>query len=206
MPHPLHPFIAAARAKGSSDEFITHLLTESGWPEARVLQAFTELYAEGGAAIPAAPAGRREAARDAFYYLLAFATLGTWTISLGSMLFVFIERAFPDPTSYSTGDSSVAVQIASLIIALPVYLLVSRTIGRDLQRTPEKAESGVRKWLTYIALFVAAGVVIGDLITFLAYLIDGELTVRFALKVLSVLAIAGGVFGFYFAEMRRTHA
>src|SRR2546422_4461891 len=42
----------------------------------------------------------------------------------------------------------------------------------------ERAESGVRKWLTYIALLITAGALIGDVITFLAYFLRGELSVR----------------------------
>ena len=88
-------------------------------------------------------------------------------------------------------------------MAFPIYLLVQWFILGDLHAHPENCESGVRKWLTYIALFLAAGVVIGDLITFLAYFLRGELTVRFVLKVITVLVIAGGVFWYYLASLRQ---
>jgi hypothetical protein len=64
-----------------------------------------------------------------------------------------------------------------------------------LQLHPEKLESSVRKWLTYI--------VIGDLITFLTYFLRGELTTRFIAKVTTVLVIAGGVFWYYFGSLRK---
>lgn len=207
--HPLHHFILAARKQGGSDAFIAQLLISSGWPEERVHRAFIELYAGSDAVIPDAPAGRREAARDAFYYLVSFMTLAIWTFALAFLCFVLIERAFPlaGYGEYSgLSGESLSWQIASIIIALPIYLLVSAAIGRELERTPEKAESGIRKWLTYVALFFAAGTVIGDLITFLTWLLDGDITVRFVLKTLTVLVIAGGVFTYYFLEMRRTAA
>ncbi len=204
MPHALHSFILAARAKGATDDFLRSLLVAEGWPEARVNGAFKELYvAETGQDIPASPASVHEAARDAFFYLLAFTTLGIWSISLGSMLFVFINRAYPDTTHRYMSTVGISVELASIIVALPIFFIVSRLIGNDLLATPEKLESGVRKWITYVALFFAAGVAIGDLITFLATLLDGDLTARFVLKVLTVLLIAGGIFWHYLTEARR---
>jgi len=72
-----------------------------------------------------------------------------------------------------------------------------------LQLHPEKLESSVRKWLTYIALLIAAGIVVGDLITFLTYFLRGELTARFVARVATVLLIAGGVFWYYFGSLRK---
>jgi uncharacterized protein YacL len=94
--------------------------------------------------------------------------------------------------------------LACVIIAFPVYLWITRAILRELQLHPEKLESSVRKWLTYIALLIAAGVVIGDLIAFLTYFLRGELTARFFAKIAAVLLIAGGVFWYYFGSLRKT--
>ena len=87
--------------------------------------------------------------------------------------------------------------MASLIIAYPVYLLIMRMLIRGVQTSPEKLDSGVRKWLTYIALLIASSTVIGDLITFLSHFLRGELTTHFVLRVLTVFVIAGGVFWYY---------
>lgn len=87
--------------------------------------------------------------------------------------------------------------MASLIVAYPVYLMVMRILIRGVKDRPEKLDSGVRKWLTYIALLIASATAIGDLITFLSYFLRGELTVHFILKVLTVIIIAGGVFWYY---------
>jgi branched-subunit amino acid transport protein len=93
--------------------------------------------------------------------------------------------------------------LACVIIAFPVYLWVTRSILRQMQLHPEKLASSVRKWLTYIALLIAACIVIGDLITFLTYFLGGELTTRFVAKVTTVLVIAGGVFWYYFGSLRK---
>jgi hypothetical protein len=57
--------------------------------------------------------------------------------------------------------------------------------------------------LTYITLFVAAGVLIGDLISLVFNFLGGELTVRFVLKVLTVGVIAGTIFGHYLWDLRK---
>jgi len=52
-------------------------------------------------------------------------------------------------------------------------------------------------------LFVAAGFLIGDLVTLIYSLLEGELSSRFVLKVLVVGAIAGAVFTYYLRDLRR---
>jgi hypothetical protein len=103
---------------------------------------------------------------------------------------------------YGVPSYRISGSLASIIVAFPVYLLAMRFILRDLSAHREKHESGVRRWLTYIALFLASGIVTGDLITFLAFFLRGDLTARFALKVFTVLVIAGGVFWYYLASLK----
>jgi hypothetical protein len=155
-----------------------------------------------------APAGRKSTtpAKDAFFYLLSFATLATWTLAVGSICFILIENWIPDPLArhnYSTPMlSQMPGELAAVIVTFPIYLLVMRVILSETRRAPEKLDSGVRKWLTYLALLIAAGVMIGDVITFLTYFLKGELTARFLSKVAVTLAISGGVFWYYFGSLR----
>ncbi len=206
MPHTdLQPFIDAAKERGAGDEFLASLLTRRGWPSADVYQALGDWWERTtGVAVP----GRRgaaENARDAFLYLLAFSTLATWACALGSLWFRLIERWLPDvvmnPYLYNF-RSTVTWQMASILVALPIYLFVMRLILRETRANPERVESGVRKWLTYIALLLAATGVVGDLICFVDYFLTGEITVRFVLKCAIVLAICGGIFWYYLGFLR----
>jgi len=43
---------------------------------------------------------------------------------------------------------------------------------------------------------------IGDIVTFLAYYLRGELSSRFAAKVAATLLISGGVFWYYLSSLR----
>ncbi len=71
---------------------------------------------------------------------------------------------------------------------------MSRLIARDIAADPNKRYSKVRRWLTYLTLFFASGIIIGDVITLLYNLLGGEITIRFLLKALVVAFIAGTVF------------
>lgn len=206
----LYEFIERAKTGGVSEESLVGILTARGWPEKEVYEALAAHYERvTGAEIPRR-GGAGTAAKDAFFYLLVFATLATWTIGLGSVAFTLIDRLLAD-TLFSTGYNyqgydtySIAGALASILVAFPIYLLVSRTIVREGRSDPEKLNSPVRKWLTYMALVIAAGVFIGDLITALTYLLRGEITSRFLAKALVVLLISGGVFFHYFGGLRKT--
>ncbi|HBY59230.1 MAG TPA: hypothetical protein DEH78_05380 [Solibacterales bacterium] len=202
-------FLAAAKQKGASDEIVIALLKERGWPEKEIYAAIARYYErETGVAIPARR-GVSESAKDAFLYLLSFSTLATWTGSLAALLFALIETSFPDraldyPQRFRLAN--VSGQLAAIIVAFPIYAGVVLAIGRDLERSPAKALASVRRWLCYLALLIAAAFVVGDLITFLNFFLRGELTVRFVLKVLTVLVIAGGVFWFYYSSLKEDEA
>ena len=79
---------------------------------------------------------------------------------------------------------------------------MSRLMNRETMVDPTKRMSPVRRWLTYLTLFIAASVLIGDVTTLVYSLLGGELTTRFVLKVLVVAAIAGTVFWFYVSDLR----
>ncbi|PSR17780.1 hypothetical protein C8255_10805 [filamentous cyanobacterium CCP3] len=202
-------FILLARDRGATDEFISKLLRDYGWPSREVERAFFELY-EGlvGRPIPTPRGASGELARDAFFYLLAFVTLGVWIQALGEMAFIFINHLIPDSLNNTYGDPSwqVAFALARLIVAYPVYLVLMRQINRDLAAHHEKYFSGVRKWLTYLTLLVAALIAIGAVIAFLTSFLRGELTPRFLLKALVVLVLDGGVLWYYFDWIRRKPA
>ncbi len=206
-PAELQKFLDAARTQGLPDQTIVALLRGRGWPEEEVYRALADHYeSRNGSEVPLYK--RSGTAKDAFLYLLSFGTLTTWTLALGSIMFTVIDRWIKDPLQpagyYSYGGYyQIADSLASIIIAFPVYLVVMRFILREVANHPEKLESPVRKWLTYIALLIAAAVVVGDLIFFLTYFLRGELTARFVAKVSVVLVIAGGIFWYYFGALRK---
>jgi len=207
----IYEFIERAKAGGASEQSLLGILMARGWPEKEIYSALATHYERTtGLEIPPRE-GAGTAAKDAFFYLLIFSTLGTWTIGLGALAFTLIDRWLADTlfsTAYYQGYDmySAAASMASVLVAFPIYLLVSRAVLRDEAVHPEKLSSPVRKWLTYMALVIAACVFIGDLIAALTYFLRGEITSRFLAKALVVLVISGGVFFYYFGGLKRSEA
>lgn len=143
--------------------------------------------------------------RDLFIHLLAIAALYGSVVSILTLLFQYINVSFPDTLDfYYTGAvDSIRWAASALIVLFPVYLFLMVMLERDNARHPEKREFKVRKWLVYFTLFISAITIIVDLITLLYNFLGGELTIHFALKIISVLVVAVAVFGFYFWDLRR---
>ena len=200
----IHTFVKEALSRNIPKQEIQEALRKANWQDDEI-KAALGLYADVAFPIPVPKRKPYGAAREAFIYLVLFLCLYISAFSFGSLLFHFINRWIPDAIrSYESGDlSAVRMSVASLIVAFPVYLWLSSIAAAAIRRDPERKGSKVRKWLTYITLFVAAGVIIGDLITLLFNLLGGELTARFMLKVLSVLLIAGLIFGYYLWDLRQ---
>ena len=202
----LQQFVRESLARGIARPAIGERLREAGWrPEE--IEAGLAAFADVEFPVPVPRRRPYLSAREAFLYLVLFATLYTSAFNVGAVLFGLIERWLRDPSAPWESARAVAEAVrgptAGLIIAFPIFLMLSRGIGRSIEREPEKRGSKIRKWLTYITLFVAAMVLIGDLTFLVSRLLSGELPLRVALKVATVFAIAGTVFGHYLGELRR---
>ncbi len=144
-------------------------------------------------------------ARDVFAYLLTFVMLYIGVVSFIALLWQIINVQFPDPALFYYQGSYDAMRnaIASLIVVWPVFLLMSRFIHKDISAHHEKADIWVRRWLTYLTIFVAAVTMIIDLITLINTFLNGELTLPFVLKALTVVLVAGAVLGYEFWDLKR---
>jgi len=145
--------------------------------------------------------------RDVFMYLLAIITLVASCIAWGSVLFDMVNVYLPDVTQagswyFQSILSSLRMGLATLIIVFPIFVWLTRTLNKDLEISPERRESIIRKWLLYFTLFVAALFVIGDLVSVLRSFLNGELTTRFLIKSVIILAIAGSAFSYYLSYLR----
>lgn len=201
----LELFVREALAAGQARPAIEAALAHAGWPVEQVRDAL-DAYADVPFAVPVPKPRPYLSAREAFLYLVLFATLYISAYHLGSLLFDLLNRALPDPADMRFEvvqlGTSMRWSVASLVVAFPVFLFVARLLGHELARNPVKRLSAVRRWLTYITLFLAAGIVIGDLIAAVYNVLGGETTLRFTLKVLVVGAIAGTVFAYYLLDLR----
>lgn len=198
-------FVREALAKGETREAIDSALTAAGWPQEQIRSALN-VYADVGFPVPVPKPRPYLSAREAFLYLTLFTTLYLSAYHLGSLLFRLIEQAWPDPADNEFMlmqlDSSMRWSTASVIIAFPVFLFLAHYLGKELARSPAKRQSAVRRWLTYLTLFLAAVVLIVDMITLVNNVLGGELSLRFLLKVVVAALIAGTIFGYYLWDLR----
>lgn len=203
----LKSFIEHARKKGMDHQTIRMLLLSAGWKEKDIAQALTEQELEMPVPMPPDAGG----ARDAFFHLLMFVSFFTTAISSVTLMFSYINRWFPDAAFnenyYGTTDNSgIRWGLASLIVAFPLFIWISRILHREMSQHVEKSSSGIRRWLTYLTLFIAAATLMGDVITLVFFLLNGELTVRFMLKVLVILYVAGAGFYYFYRSMKLSPA
>lgn len=151
----------------------------------------------------------RTSPKDFFLHLLAIVLLYVSVGAFLSLVFSYINIQLPDALSYGyerTAEfASIRWTTAILIVVFPVHILCMWLLYRDMKQEPEKAELRVRKWLLYFTLFLAALLQIGDLIALIYNFLNGEITMRFLLKVVAVLAVAGAVFGYELWDLRRTN-
>lgn len=199
----LDTFVREALIRGQSRQAIEQALAAAGWTEAQTRDVLSA-YADVDFPVPVPRPRASLSAREAFLYLVLFASLYYAAFHVGSLLFDLINFAFPDAAAgRGYFDSSMRWSTASVIIAFPVFALLARHLARETERQPIKRLSPVRRWLTYLTLFLAAVALICDVTTLVYNLLGGELSMRFVLKVLVVGVIAGGVFGYYLWDLRR---
>ena len=144
--------------------------------------------------------------KDVFMNLLTVIGLYVVVVSFGALVFQLINTYFPDPLEASWGNfarESLRWPLSVLVIVFPLYIWLTSYGEKDLLKNPLKRELQTRKWLLYFTLFAAAIVIVIDLITLIFRFLEGELTVRFLLKVITVLLIAAAVFLYYAWNVRK---
>jgi len=202
----LETFVRDAFMRGHTRPQVSQALLAAGWSEEQI-RGVLDGWADVDFPLPVPRPRASLSAREAFVYLLLFSTLYFFSWNLGSLLFKLIEHALPDAADARWQvlqlGPSIRWSISALVIAFPLFAFLSHRVSVDVVRNPIKRLSPVRRWLTYLTLFVAASVLVGDLTTLVYNLLGGELSLRFGLKVLTVALIAGTVFGWYLWDLRR---
>ncbi len=204
MTNSLNTFIAHATSKGMDLQTVRLLLLSAGWKEKDISSALASETLDMPVPVPSDGGG----ARDAFFHLLTFTTLYATVIATIVLVFTYINRYFPDAANgmsdiYANSDASgIRWSLAVVMVSFPLFAFLSRVLHRELILHPEKLASGIRKWLTYLTLFVTACTLIGDVITLFFYLLNGELSMRFILKIIAILVLSGMPFWYYFSVVR----
>lgn len=146
-----------------------------------------------------------------FWFLTQFFALGVTAFSTGGLWFQFINKWFPTEIIYGQAmqpfsQNVLKMQIASLLVAVPVFVILSILIRRALSSGLLDVANKVRLWITYIILFATVAIAVGDLIRITFSLLNGDFTARFLLKAGVVLIIVCWTFVYYWLEIRSAKA
>ena len=195
-------FVEASLAQGLSKAKIAQALKTGGWSD-REIESALQAFSDVNFPVPVPRKKASNSPREAFFYLTLFTSLYIWTWALGALLFQFSNIAFPLP-SESANDffGEIRWATASIVAAFPVFLFMQHIIRREMEKDPGLGISPIRRWLTYLTLFVAVAVLLTDLIFLVLRLLEGDLTSRFLLKVVITGSLSGGVILHYLKELR----
>lgn len=145
--------------------------------------------------------------KEVFLHLLTIVTLYASAASFLVLLFQYVNLFIPDVLEAGmyageSAEAGVRWSLATLVVVFPLYIFVTWILGKRSQSDHSFREMRIRKWLVYFTLFAAALILAGDVVALIFRFLEGELTQRFILKVLSVFFVAGSVFGYYLWDMR----
>lgn len=145
--------------------------------------------------------------KDFFMYLGTAVALYASAGALLAILFSIINALFPDAlfpqymSSWAT--SGMRFAMSTLLVAFPLYIVLSWLIRKDIAKDIQKYQLSIRKWFVYFTLFIAGATVAGDVIALVNTYLGGEISARFIWKMLSVFVVAGVIFAYYFYDLRR---
>jgi len=127
-----------------------------------------------------------------------------------SVLYInFIKLLLPDSINdtYYTVQSIADIirfSIAVLIVAVPLLIVVARTLGNYYRSNHDIAESNLKKWLGYLTLFVTGATISITIISVVWALLSGDLLMRFVWEAFSVIVISGVLFMYYYSDVKKT--
>ena len=129
----LDVFVRDALLRGQDKAEISKALLSAGWREEQIRGALGA-WADTPFVVPVPRPRASVSAREAFLYLVMFATLYFFAYHLGSLLFDLINRVWPDPAQagFERFGSSMRWATAAILISFPVFAYVSHYVARDV--------------------------------------------------------------------------
>jgi hypothetical protein len=129
-------------------------------------------------------------------------------VAFFNLAFEVLNKKFPDVlnATYQYGYSSyqfdnARTYLAMLIIMFPAFLVLAYFWKRKQKRGIGEYDEVIRKWLSYVIIFLSILIAIIDLIILVRYFVSGEITIRFILKVLIALVGAKLVLLYFIPEV-----
>jgi len=150
--------------------------------------------------------GMNETPRHFALQLGALIALYASIASLITLLFRGSTLTLPDPAdSYwqaSSAQESMRFAFAALLIFFPTYLGLTRTVNVIRRRDTHGEYLGLTRWLIYLSLLLGGGIILGDAVAVLYSWLNGELTLRFFLKSITLAGIVTVAFTYYLLDAK----
>ncbi len=196
----LAAFVGEALGQGRSRADVAAALKDAGWQDREVVRAM-QAWAEGPFQPPVPRPQSHVSARDAFFHGLLLVALGTVVWSVNALGFDVINLALRDASEEQNYGywrlSDVRWWVAVLIVATPALIWLDRRIAAEMLFDPSRRRSAMARWFGHLTLFIALLVLAGDAVTVIYSVLNGEMTLRFALKAGLVALTAGLVLAYY---------
>ncbi|MDO5648139.1 DUF5671 domain-containing protein [Paracoccus sp. (in: a-proteobacteria)] len=185
-------FTQRALADGHDPARIRAALLDAGWTGPEVDTALSGWRVSPD--LPPVPVPRTYvSAREAAIYALLVVALAMVCFHVVSLGFAVIDAWVPDATeTVWRGDSSMRFSVAALVAFLPVFLWLDRRMARRAVEAESRRHSPARRSFASLTVFVAALVLLGDVVAAVYALLTGDLSARFLAKVLLV-AVTGAL-------------
>ncbi len=155
---------------------------------------------------PVQTINKQHGAKTLFWYFSLFWTMGVTAFATGTVWFQVINKFLPKEISYAVNpvfnQYAIKGAIAALIVGAPAFFLFAWLIRRAIDRDEIQLKKGARQWVGYLILFIVVATALGDIITTVLTWLNGDFTIRFLLKGLTILLITGWIFTYFWLSLR----
>lgn len=187
----LSDYVRTALAEGRSPDDIRGALDAAGWKPSEITQALNAWAVQdgpsGGTVVPRPI--RSNAARDALFYAMLFVCFAVISSNVLTLAFMQLNLWLPEPgdsRNYSRFAEVLRWCMAALIVFAPAFGWLDRSDRRATLSDPARQHGAVRRWLSALALLGAVLTLMGDALFLIYTWLDGQMSLRFALKSLVV--------------------
>lgn len=143
-----------------------------------------------------------------FLHLFVIVMLYMTVVNFLILIFQSINLLIPDPLVSGgyyiiASHGMIRFAIAAMVVAFPLLIWLTWLMNKYSAKNPAIGEMKIKKVLTYLTIFAAGLLIVGDLVGVVWTFLGGEITLRFVLKALAILLVSAAVFGYYLWDARR---
>lgn len=125
--------------------------------------------------------------------------------ALIAVVFGVINVLYPDAAqgywAYDGAQQGIRVGVAMLIVFFPTFVVITRFVNQ-IRRKETGTYLTLTKWLVYLSLLVGGCILLGDLVTVILTYLNGDVTLRFILKAVTLLLVIGAAFYYYIKDAK----